>query len=101
MSERTAGPEAMQSAGRHVARAREAFVDLTRRAQGSREARQACAADLCAWLRLACSTGRDAGTTPRGLHGLASDVWAFLGERLRTTHDDLTFSGLDLDVSGT
>lgn len=91
----------MQSAGRHAARAREAFVDLTRRAQGSRETRQACAADLCAWLRLACGTGQDTGTTPRGLHALAADAWAFLGERLRTTHDDLTFSGLDLDVSGT
>jgi hypothetical protein len=101
VSERTADHAAMQSAGRNVPRAREAFVDLTRRAQGSRETRQACAADLCAWLRLACSTDRGAGATPRGLHALASDAWAFLGERLRTTHDDLTFSGLDLDVSGT
>lgn len=91
----------MQSAGRHVARAREAFVDLTRRAQGSRETRQACAADLCAWLRLACGTDQDTRATPRGLPALAADAWAFLGERLRTTHDDLTFSGLDLDVSGT
>jgi hypothetical protein len=101
VSERTADHQAMQSAGRNVARAREAFVDLTRRAQGSRETRQACAADLCAWLRLACGTAQDTGTAPRGLSALASDAWAFLGERLRTTHDDLTFSGLDLDVSGT
>jgi hypothetical protein len=101
VSERTADHQALQNAGRHVARAREAFVDLTRRAQGSRETRQACAADLCAWLRLACGTGPGTGTTPRGLPALAADAWAFLGERLRTTHDDLTFSGLDLDVSGT
>jgi Pentapeptide repeats (9 copies) len=101
VSEQTADHQAMQSAGRHVARAREAFVDLARRAQGSRETRQACAADLCAWLRLACGTGPGAGAAPRGLHALAADAWAFLGERLRTTHDDLTFSGLDLDVSGT
>ena len=101
MSEQTADHQAMQSAGRHVTRAREAFADLTRRAQGSRETRQAYAADLCAWLRLACGTGQDTGTTLRSLHTLAADAWAFLGERLRTTRDDLTFSGLDLDVSGT
>jgi hypothetical protein len=99
VSERTADHQPLQSAGHDVARAREAFVDLTRRAQGSRDARQACADDLCAWLRLACRPERHA--TPRGLAALAADAWAFLGERLRTTHDDLTFGGLDLDVSGT
>jgi hypothetical protein len=91
----------MRAAGGYVARASEAFAELARAAHGAREIRQYYADDVCAWLRLNCAKGSNAAILPDGMDTLIAEVWAFLGERLRTAEADLTFSCLDLDISGT